>query len=387
MNNKNIKILYILSFLRQAWFWLGVWVFFYLSHTNYAGIGFLEAMGVFMLVIMEIPSGAITDLVGKKNSLKLSFFFLVVGNVIMAFAPSYGFLVLSVALLGFGSAFYSGTAEAFAFDSLKEEKKEKYYDKVISNIKTLQLVAMSLSGIIGGFMYAIFPGLPFLVTGLFCFVGLVLTFFIKEPRIDSEKVTWENFKTQTRQGLRQLTKSLEVKRRVSYLLLIGFFMVVGWEMLNDVLGVEFGFKPSQLGVLSGVICLVAAGVSQVTPYLKGKFRMNNLFVFITVLTALSFMVSPVAGLIIGGLSLVSRASFQVISDNLTSVIINENTESKYRVTTLSTFNLIKKIPYVAFAYFVGSLMDVLSASRVAFFLGIILLVLALILKSDKKVVI
>ena len=164
-------------------------------------------------------------------------------------------------------------------------------------------------------------------------------------------------------------------------------MVVGWEMLNDVLGVEFGFKPSQLGVLSGVICLVAAGVSQVTPYLKGKFRMNNLFVFITVLTALSFMVSPVAGLIIGGLSLVSRASFQVISDNLTSVIINENTESKYRATTLSTFNLIKKIPYVAFAYFVGSLMDVLSASRVAFFLGIILLVLALILKSDKKVVI
>ena len=182
MNNKNIKILYVLSFLRQAWFWLGVWVFFYLSHTNYAGIGFLEAMGVFMLVIMEIPSGAITDLVGKKNSLKLSFFFLVVGNVIMAFAPSYGFLVLSVALLGFGSAFYSGTAEAFAFDSLKEEKKEKYYDKVISNIKTLQLVAMSLSGIIGGFMYAIFPGLPFLVTGLFCFVGLVLTFFIKEPK-------------------------------------------------------------------------------------------------------------------------------------------------------------------------------------------------------------
>jgi hypothetical protein len=40
---------------------------------------------------------------------------------------------------------------------------------------------------------------------------------------------------------------------------------------------------------------------------------------------------------------------------VSSVTINNSTESRYRATTLSTFNMIKNIPHVFSAYFVGLL--------------------------------
>ena len=88
--------------------------------------------------------------------------------------------------------------------------------------------------------------------------------------------------------------------------------------------------------------------------------------------------SPIAGLIIGGLSLILRSAVQTIIVNLTSVVINENVESKYRATALSSFNMFKNLPYVLSAYLLGSLMDTITARNFAFVLGVLLGTLLLI---------
>lgn len=48
---RNIQIAYLLAFLKNTWFWLGVWVFFYLSYTNYAGIGIIETSLIIAMTI------------------------------------------------------------------------------------------------------------------------------------------------------------------------------------------------------------------------------------------------------------------------------------------------------------------------------------------------
>jgi len=57
------------------------------------------------------------------------------------------------------------------------------------------------------------------------------------------------------------------------------------------------------------------------------------------------------------------------------VLINKNTKSKYRATTISTFNMIKNIPYLLFAYLIGSLSGTISARYTALVLGLLLLFL------------
>ncbi len=386
--NKNIKIAYILGVCNSALFWFGTWIFFYLRFTDYGGIGFLESIMIFILIISEVPSGALTDLLGKKKALLLSFLLLGIGNIAMAFSPSYIYLILSASLVAIGNAFYSGTSEALVFDSLKEKGENKKYDKAISNLRTFELLAISFASVVGGFIYSINPSYPFLFTGIFAFVGVLFALLLKEPKIDTEKFSFVIFLKHNKEGLRELTKSKEIKRQSVILLFISFFLVIIYEILSDALAFEFGFKSNQLGILWAVLAFNAAIISQFTPRILKRFKENSIFLYTGIVIALTLMISPYLGLITGAIIFIIRASFGSVFSNATSVIINNNTESKYRVTTISTFNLIKNIPYVIVAYFIGHIMDIFSARIFAFNLGLMLLIFVgfwvLFKKNNKK---
>ena len=71
---RNIYLAYFLAAMKHSWFFLGIWVFYYLQFTDYAGIGLLETIMIGTTTLGEIPTGAVADLFGKKKTLVLSFF-------------------------------------------------------------------------------------------------------------------------------------------------------------------------------------------------------------------------------------------------------------------------------------------------------------------------
>lgn len=387
MLRKNILLSYVLAFSKTTWFWLGIWIFYYLRFTNYAGIGILETVLIVTMTLAEIPTGAIADLVGKKKTLILSFFLETIGALMMAAAPDFQILALSVFILCVGGAFYSGTIDALVFDSLKEEGKEESYVKKISNINTISLISPAICSVIGGFLYRLNPSFPFYANAGGYFLGLIASFFLIEPHIDTEKFSLNNFLKQSSQGLKELFKKGDIRRQTTLLLSIGFFIVISSEMIDSFLGFEFGFNEIQLGILWSIIFVISALASQLTPLIQRVLKGNLSIVVIGLLIAATFIVSPMAGLFIGGASLIFRSSLQGIFGNLVSMTINNNTESKVRATTLSTFNMIKNVPYVLTAYFIGSISDKFSARNIALYLGFLLIFLILIqvIPSKKKV--
>jgi hypothetical protein len=63
-------------------------------------------------------------------------------------------------------------------DSLKQEKRESIYGKIIANISSVSLISMAISSVFGGFMYSLNFRLPFIANG----VGYLLGFyFLKDP--------------------------------------------------------------------------------------------------------------------------------------------------------------------------------------------------------------
>ena len=384
---RNIKIAYALTVLKNSWFWLGIWVFYYLLFTNYAGIGIIETGLIIGMTLGEIPTGAIADLLGKKKTLLISFSLTSAGLFGIGFAPNLLFLIISVFFSGVGTSFYSGTLEALVYDSLKEEKQENRYAKVIASIGSLQLISPAFAIFIGGFLYYFSPRLPFLLHGLFYFIGFILCLFLIEPHIDSEQFSLAGFIEQTKQGFRELSKNKKVLSQTLLFLSVGGIIVIADEMLNGFLGVEFGFNEQMAGILWAVIYLLSSLASQLTPKLSNYLNENKSLIVIGGLMGISFIISPYIGLFVGGISLLFRSSLQVTFSNLTSIVINKNTQSKYRATTLSTFNMLKNVPYVLTAFFIGSLADKFSAKIIAFWLGIILFLLLFfqirIRKKDK----
>ena len=371
----NIAIAYFLAFFKNTWFWLGIWVFYYLRFTNYAGIGLIETVLIVTYTLSEIPTGAIADLIGKKRTLILSFLLETIGSIIMSTSTGLNSLLISVFIMCLGGALYSGTIDALVYDSLKEKGQEKDYDKKISNLNTIQLLAPAICSIIGGFLYVISPTFPFWANTIGYFIGLMASLFLKEPRVDTIKFSFKNFLAQNTKGLSMLFQNSIVKKQTLLLLSVGFFVVISSEMLDSFLGLEFGFREEAQGVLWAVIFIISAAASQLTPFIR-KLLMGNLSIYLVgSLMAITFVLSPVAGMLVGGLTLTLRSCLQGIFGNLASITLNDNVESKYRATTISTFNMIKNIPYLLTAYVVGSISDIISAKSTALILGIMLLVL------------
>ena len=373
MKNKNIFLIYFISCLRNSWFWMGIWVFYYLRFTDYSGIGLIETVLILTTIFSEIPTGAIADLIGKKITLLISLFLSAIGQLIMALTGNLSGLLISVFIMGIGAAFYSGTLDAFVYDSLKEKNQQSNYDKIFSKIQSFQLITIMFCTIVGGYLYSVSPRLPFFLNSGCLFIGAILSLFLTEPLIDSVKFSFKNFIFQTKQGFNHLFKSKTVKKQVYLLLSIGCIFTISTEVLDSVLGVEFGFNARSLSLLTALILLITSIVVRLSPLLRRKYGDISSVFFIGLLGVGIYLISPFVTLLLGGLVLILRQSVDSIFQNLSSTTLNKLIPSTYRTTSLSTFNMVKNLPYAIGAFFIGNLMDTITARNFAFILGVLLL--------------
>jgi len=376
MKNKNIVLVYLISITRYSWFWMGIWVFYYLRFTNYSGIGLLETVLFFTSIALEIPTGAIADLLGKRKTIIISLFVLAFGQFIMARSGNLTDLVISSFILGIGMAFYSGTMDAYIYDYLAENNQQNNYDKIFSKMQTIQLITLTLCTVIGGYIYTKNPTLPFYLNSLFTFLGAIISLFLFNLKTDNQEFSPKNFIYQTQQGFKHLFQtSIEVRRKIYLLLTIGCIFVVSTQSLDSILGIEFGFNDRSLSILTAAILLITSVSVQFVPKLRRKFG-NIISLFLVGITGVFiYFLSPFVSILFGGLILILRQISDSFFENLSSNVINNSVPSKFRATSISTFNMIKQLPYAVGAFFLGAIMDNITARNFAFILGILLLIL------------
>lgn len=372
---RNIRIAYALTVTRFSWFWLGVWVLYYLKFTNYTGIGLIETVMILTATLLEIPTGAIADLLGRKWTLCISLILQALGALIMAGATNLSMLVMSVIPLSIGAALFSGTLEALVYDSLKEAGQADRYEKIITNISSLQLIVPALCGVVGGFMYVLDARLPYIANGILYALGALAALFLQGPSIDSERFSIKTLITQQKHGVRELFHA-QYKKLILFLLAVGAITLITTEVLDNMLSIEFGFHENQLGVLWAVIYVAAGIVLQILPKSTQSTRNILSTTALCSFVGATLALSPAAGLWIGGTLLLIRSILNAVLNNTNSVIINGFVNSKYRATTLSAFNMLKSLPYLVTALGIGAIADMYSAKTFAVALGIILFILA-----------
>lgn len=350
----------------------------------------LDSVAIAAGLIFEIPTGAFADKVGKKKTLMLAFLLAGIGNIIMGFSINFWMLALSLWLLvNGGGAFYSGTMEALVYDTLKVLKEEDYYDKHIGKLNAFRLWSMAICGTIGGFAYYIYPGLPLILNGIVVLVGFVACFWLEEPSIDTDKYTLVSFFEQNTLGIKALFSSDYLKRLSIFLVATGGLCIVIYNVLDDLLAVEYGYSPIGISILFSIACLIAGFASMYFPRLKVKWNTRKTLIISMVLMSLALMISPFIGILVSGAVLMFRVVLEVIFENVSSVAINRKIESNIRATTLSSLSLLQSIPYAAGGSFLGVMVLAAGGARnFSLWFGLILMILAVVLgtrlERDKK---
>lgn len=371
---KNIKIAYALSFLWRNWYWLGIWIFYYLRFTDYAGIGFLETVMITTSTLGEIPTGAIADIVGKRKAVMIAFALGAAGNIAMAFAPNYMVLIASIITMTLGGAFFSGSLEALVYDTLKERKLEHTFQGVIGKMNSMQNIGMAVAGIAGGYLYQINVSLPFLMVALAYTFGVIVSFNLTEPKVDSAKYSWKAFVYQNKEGFTQLFSSNKTIWITLLFLIPSAFMVATENVINDATVIELGYNSIGFGYFATILYLFGTLISIKSDWIISK--LGTAYTYLTLLTIyfITLLLIPWTMIAAGTILLLVRYGVQTIFDNYQSVRINEIADSRYRATTLSTFNLLRNIPYVFCATGIGFLMNIYTAKTFSLYFGLIFMV-------------
>lgn len=106
-----------------------------LSLEQYATLNVIWAVAILLL---EIPSGALADVIGRRRMVILAGALMVAEMTVFAFAPTgawlFPLLVLNRILSGAAEACASGADEALAYDSLPAEGRDERWRSVLANL-------------------------------------------------------------------------------------------------------------------------------------------------------------------------------------------------------------------------------------------------------------
>jgi MFS family permease len=145
----NLNKAYLYQFLMSFQLWWPIWVV-YLTDKRGLSLTQITALdSVFWLIIVvaQVPAGAIADRWGRKSALILAALFLSAGILVFGLADTYLLILISYAGWGLGLAFQSAGDSAFLFDSLKVLGRPEEFQKVFG-----RYWGVASAGVIGGLL-------------------------------------------------------------------------------------------------------------------------------------------------------------------------------------------------------------------------------------------
>lgn len=355
---RNIKQYFILTILTNLWFAESSWLFFWRTFVSYEEIGIIDAIAFGFGMFIEIPTGALADIIGKRNTIIASYLFSSIGIFVMSQTTGLFHLLVGMLFFQLGFALYSGTAEALCYDSLLEENKEAEYESVISITSILVLFSTIIATFIGGtILYALHIRLPYVFWGTAQVSGFLVALSLHEPISELKCFTLKNYVNQLIQGTKLLFSSPLRKYIVSIFSILGIYFVFEFGILKPAMALSFGFNEKVLGVLTPVMYILSALTIYNLHRLRKLFGDSNGLLILSFGIGTCLLVSTLGLGVWGFIPLILISVLGNLGNPWLSVIINANISSEYRATVLSSVAFITKIPYVFMSILLGSSLE------------------------------
>ena len=130
------RYLMIANALKSALFAIPVLVLYYNQKGVSTGDFFLiQGISWLFVFVLELPSGYIGDVFSRKYTLISGFLFWILGYFIWIFGFGFWCLLIGELIFAVAISLVSGTVEAYLYDLLKRNKKEKTFHKKLSKMK------------------------------------------------------------------------------------------------------------------------------------------------------------------------------------------------------------------------------------------------------------
>ncbi len=376
--SKNIPRLYLIKISKWFNMVMPVVVLFYTDNgMGMHEIFVLKAIYSVAIVAMEIPSGWMADVWGRKKTLILGSILGSAGFLVYSFSYGFWAFVIAEIILGIGHSFVSGADSALLYDSLKADNKTDKYVREEGRITSVGNFAEAIAGVVGGFLAAISLRSPFYFQFGVAAIAIPAALTLIEPRIHSKEHIHSMKKLVG--NIRNMFVS-NPDLRISILL----SSVTGTATLTFAWFVQPFFKAIDLPVeMFGIFWTalnLTVGVSSVFAYKVELFLGRKWSILLVIVLLAAGYVF--AGITISYWGLAFLFLFYLVRGIATPIFknyINQYTESEVRATMLSVRNFVIRIAFAAIGPLLGWITDNISLDAALFLSGIIYLISSLLI--------
>jgi MFS family permease len=157
---RNVRAFTLFRMFFSARFYYPVYALLFLDYgLTLEQFGILNGIWAATIVLLEVPSGALADTLGRRKLLIATGVFMVLEMLVLLVAPIDGgavlfsLFVLNRVLSGAAEAAASGADEALAYDSLKAAGQEHRWGHVLERVQRDTSLAFFVAMMVGAAVY------------------------------------------------------------------------------------------------------------------------------------------------------------------------------------------------------------------------------------------
>jgi len=169
----NLRRLICIRMFFHARFYYPIFALFFLEHgLSWVQFGILNGIWAVTIILLEVPSGALADTIGRKKLIVFSALCMMVEMLALLLAPMDGsplvfaLFALNRIISGVAEAAVSGADEALVYDSFKDAGRENDWSMILAKVQRFTSLAFFFAMMTGSAFYD-----PAFVNGLLEWVG------------------------------------------------------------------------------------------------------------------------------------------------------------------------------------------------------------------------
>lgn len=383
----NILKLYLFNFMMGFHMISGVLLPFFLTwgKLTFVEIMILQSFFTLMIVVLEIPCGAVADHISRKFSLILGALSTALAAIVYGSFSNIFIFMIGETLFALGHSLISGTDQAFLYDSLNKLGKREQISKFAARNRSFNLLGITLSAPLGSLigsnltlnMVMILMFIPFSI-------AVLISISLKEPLIENRNLESETYFHVIKTGLKKLRNNSSLRILAFDLIMVEsliFFLLWTYQVYLEKLNFPlelYGFISSSMTISQIIFTNLIHTFNK---------RLNNASRFLQIYTII-----PGVGFILMAFIYFTPVSIAliliVIGFGFTRNIlfingINKQIESKNRATVISTINMIRGLVHSILYPLIGNLV-VLNLSLTFIILGVMVLLIGIFTRVKEK---
>jgi predicted MFS family arabinose efflux permease len=282
----NIRKLYAFSVLKMTLFPMAIITLFWKDQIGLSLTEILLLQAIFSVacILMEYPSGYLSDRIGYRSALILACLLAIAGWSFYTIATSFSGVLLAEIILGGAWAFISGSDTALLFETLRARGLEGSYARFDGRMTGAAQTGEAAGALFAGVMYAAWPLMPFIFQIGIWILCLILCISMVEPPQESETAIHSHLAEALRTCRYAFFDNLHIRATILFGTLLGlasFYTVWLIQPYMQETGVPLAwFGPAWAG--ANLTVALFSLISHRLHFGIGHFRMVALFIVLIV---------------------------------------------------------------------------------------------------------